>query len=257
METPGSDTFYLYDAVAEDDQFSQVVSGFDSGVGTYVGLLVRVAGVGATFSGYWYYNDGGSTEQLLIYHGDGTSDVLWTGSHPSFVEGDTFRLTATGSDLLIEKNAVEVDTVVDTELTSGICGMTAIGAAGWKVLEWRGGSGLTASPGIIDADVTGVAIIDLGGAQSVDHLTANVTLISELSRPASPFDADRYLRVGWFAFGSELDEGDQDAAIYWTAPVWVDFLHTLWYPMDPSLTFTHFRYSFPDDAQVHLYLAVA
>lgn len=147
METPGSDTFYVYDDTFPDDQYASVVSGFNASSGVYVGCLVRVTGVGATFAGYWYYNDGASTEQVLVFHGDGTQTVLWTGAHPAFSTGDFFRLEAIADQLSWYKNGVLIDTITDSELASGIPGITALGSGGvWRLSSFSAGEALPFDP---------------------------------------------------------------------------------------------------------------
>lgn len=255
METPGSDTFYVYDAATDDIQFSEATVAFNATSGVYVGLLVRVDGVGATFRGYWYYNDGASTEQLLVYHGDGTQDVLWTGANPGFSIGDVFRLTANGSTLLIEKNDVEVDTVIDAEFSDGITGITAIGSGGvWRLSQWRGGSGAGSGGDPLDAEYEGAGVIDLGGEVEIEYITMNVLVVGDQARPASINEPDRFLRQGYVALGHAFADGDQPDGVYWQQPVWTDFLRTVWYPVNQHPLATHLRYQITPGGAIHFYV---
>jgi hypothetical protein len=124
------------------DQYSQGALTFDAGI--YTGVAVRVTGSG---NGYYFHLD---TSTWYLGRVDaGTAGDLTSGSTTGFVDGDTFKLTASGTNpvvLTAYRNGSQIGTYNDSNAsrkTTGSAGVGGYGQAGGSSVwidNWEGGN---------------------------------------------------------------------------------------------------------------------
>lgn len=87
---------------------------------------------------------------------------------------------------------------------------------------------------LYDADIAGDGSAVLTGSNVfflVCHLTATGGPVRELEQ-GSP---DHILRAGWLSLGDQLNVIGGVDLEYWRAPIWLDFIDTLWTPVPSGI----------------------
>lgn len=111
---------------------------------------------------------------------------------------------------------------------------------------------------VYDADVSGSGSATIATTQ-VLFVSVDLTTLGMNPRPVD--DDDHVIRAGWFALCDSFDIG-LGTFMYCRAPIWVDFVHTLWTP-DPSsiyngatliLNATSIRWHFAVGVAAHLHV---
>lgn len=113
-------------------------------------------------------------------------------------------------------------------------------------------------PIYFDDDISGDGD-DVFPSNQLIYAAVHVTSPGNEARQVVAGVPDMFLRIGWIAFGDQLDLGD-GAALYWRDPIWLNFLRTLWTP-DPStsgsgalvLVATRVRWHLTNSATAHLF----
>lgn len=86
-------------------------------------------------------------------------------------------------------------------------------------------------PTYLDRDIANDGQDSLSGS-SVIYAVVHISSVGVEARPIEG-GGDRYLRLGWFAFGDNLNVIGSVSRDYWREPVFLNYLDTLWTP-DPS-----------------------
>lgn len=114
-------------------------------------------------------------------------------------------------------------------------------------------------PTYLDRDISGDDSDVLPG-NSLIYAVVHVTSVGVEARPVEG-GSDRYLRLGWIAFGDSLSVIGSVERFYWREPVYLNYLDTLWTP-DPStsgggaltLVGSRVRWHLGVGAAAHLYI---
>ena len=101
-----------------------------------------------------------------------------------------------------------------------------------------------------DATISGSGSAALS-AQRVNYAFLHLTAVGSQARPLEAGDPDHFLRIGWFAFGTDITVPSYPTYRYWRNPIWIDFIDTLWTPIpqtnyaaqDDAIYATHVRWS--------------
>lgn len=114
---------------------------------------------------------------------------------------------------------------------------------------------------MFEDDVFGSGHASLSGSSSVIFVAAHVLVVPWEARPLEVDDPDHYLRMGWFSLGDHFSvPGDATVRDWWRAPVWLDFLDSLWTPIPSggaattTVQATQIRWSIGNPGVVHLYV---
>jgi hypothetical protein len=109
--------------------------------------------------------------------------------------------------------------------------------------------------------VGGSAEIDLGSTVQVLFMGMRLVTVGSGVRYLELGVTDHVLRAGWVSLGDHFDIGDGTDRNYWRAPIWADFEHTLWTPvetnvgtsLDPiTVLASRLRYSFIADTTAEI-----
>lgn len=129
-----------------NDQYSQVVAGSGMGGGgggfNYLYALVRVSGVFASGTAYWFWTDGVSDTQVIKSIAT-VETTLASSAAVTATAGDTFKLEVIGTTLKVYKNGVLIPalTCTDAAVASGQpgCGAFQVAASGgnMKFDNWQ------------------------------------------------------------------------------------------------------------------------
>ena len=106
-----------------------------------IGLALRIPTNGDVSGYYVHWSTGGTFLAKLI---TGTSTPLADTTAP--VEGAVMRLETEGTTIRVLKNAVEILSVTDTSLTSGVAGIAAWYGPNTRLSHWEAGD-ITAGGG--------------------------------------------------------------------------------------------------------------
>jgi hypothetical protein len=142
LQTPNTEVFWNADAFA-NDHYSQVLVVVST---ANDGCVVRASGTGGSRNNYLSYNNSN------IYKDVGGSYTLLGSGSGSASNGDTIKMTATGTTIAVLINGVQKNSVTDSTFTSGSAGVFGdnaaarvdnwtgdnIGGAVADTLEWRG-----------------------------------------------------------------------------------------------------------------------
>lgn len=82
-----------------------------------------------------------------------------------------------------------------------------------------------------DQAISGSGEVNFTLGVRLNYALVHVYVAPYDSRPLEVGDPDHMLRMGWIAFGADTDVIDATSRTYWSAPVWLDFLDTIWHPI--------------------------
>lgn len=86
-------------------------------------------------------------------------------------------------------------------------------------------------PVYYDADISDSGAADLVGGSSVLYAAIHLTALGPLVTVPWAGETDHILRAGFVTLGDHFDIGDGDSHDWWRAPIWLDFVDTLWTPL--------------------------
>src|SRR5258708_34849073 len=86
-------------------------------------------------------------------------------------------------------------------------------------------------PFYFDGDVADSGAADLVGGSRVLYAACHLTALGNLVHGTGDGLADHVLKAGFFSIGDHFSIGVALPHDWWRAPIWLDFIDTLWTPV--------------------------